>query len=36
MTLDSFKTFIEEKGKDFKLNSPSDNQLNYALKLLNG
>ena len=26
--------FVEEKGKDFKLNSPSDNQLNYALKLL--
>ncbi len=26
--------FVEEKGKDFKLNSPSDNQLNYALRLL--
>ena len=26
--------FIEEKGEDFKANSPSDNQLNYALKLL--
>tara|TARA_B100000427_G_scaffold278228_1_gene247899 strand:- start:110 stop:1243 length:1134 start_codon:yes stop_codon:yes gene_type:complete len=26
--------FVEEKGKDFKLNSPSDNQLSYAVKLL--
>jgi len=26
--------FIEEKGENFKANSPSDNQLNYALKLL--
>ena len=26
--------FIEEKGENFKTNSPSDNQLNYALKLL--
>tara|TARA_Y100001958_G_scaffold159232_1_gene159839 strand:+ start:2187 stop:3320 length:1134 start_codon:yes stop_codon:yes gene_type:complete len=25
---------IEEKGENFKTNSPSDNQLNYALKLL--
>ena len=25
---------VEEKGEDFILNSPSDNQLNYALKLL--
>ena len=25
---------VEEKGKDFILDSPSDNQLNYALKLL--
>ena len=25
---------IEEKGENFKANSPSDNQLNYALKLL--
>tara|TARA_B100000586_G_scaffold108646_1_gene77980 strand:- start:1181 stop:2314 length:1134 start_codon:yes stop_codon:yes gene_type:complete len=26
--------FIEEEGKDFKVNSSSDNQLNYAVKLL--
>ncbi len=26
--------FVEEEGKDFKLNSPSDNQLSYAVKLL--
>ena len=26
--------FVEEKGKNFKSNSPTDNQLNYALKLL--
>ena len=25
---------VEEKGENFTLNSPSDNQLNYALKLL--
>ncbi len=25
---------VEEKGEDFTLNSPSDNQLNYALELL--
>ena len=25
---------VEEKGEDFTLDSPSDNQLNYALKLL--
>ena len=25
---------VEEKGKDFKVNSPSDNQLSYAIKLL--
>ena len=25
---------VEEKGENFNLNSPSDNQLNYALKLL--
>ena len=27
---------IEEQGEDFKINSPSDNQLNYAIKLFNG
>jgi len=26
---------VEEKGDDFKINSKSDNQLNYALKLFN-
>jgi carboxyl-terminal processing protease len=26
--------FVEEEGKDFKVNSSSDNQLNYAVKLL--
>ncbi len=26
--------FIEEQGQNFKTDSPSDNQLNYALKLL--
>ena len=26
---------VEEKGDDFKINSKNDNQLNYALKLLN-
>ena len=26
---------VEEEGEDFKLNSPSDNQLSYAIKLLN-
>ncbi len=26
---------VEEKGKDFKINSKNDNQLNYALKLFN-
>ena len=26
--------FVEEEGRDFKLNSPSDNQLSYAVKLL--
>ena len=25
---------IEETGENFKVNSPSDNQLNYAIKLL--
>jgi len=25
---------VEEKGENFRINSPSDNQLNYALKLL--
>ena len=25
---------IEEEGDDFKVNSPSDNQLSYAIKLL--
>ena len=25
---------VEEEGKDFKVNSPSDNQLSYAVKLL--
>ena len=27
---------IEEKGEEFSINSTTDNQLNYALKLLNG
>ena len=27
---------IDEKGDDFKIKSDSDNQLNYAIKLLNG
>ena len=27
---------IEEQGEDFKINSSSDNQLNYAIKLFNG
>ena len=26
---------VEETGKDFKINSKNDNQLNYALKLFN-
>ena len=26
---------VEEKGSDFRINSESDNQLNYALKLFN-
>ena len=26
--------FIEEKDEAFKMNTPSDNQLNYAIKLL--
>ena len=26
--------FVEEEGDDFKVNSDSDNQLNYAIKLL--
>ena len=26
--------FVEEEGENFKLNSPSDNQLSYAVKLL--
>ncbi len=25
--------FIEEQGQNFKANSPSDNQLNYAVRL---
>ena len=25
---------IEEEGEDFRVNTPTDNQLNYALKLL--
>ena len=27
--------FVEEEGDDFKIKSSNDNQLNYALKLLN-
>ena len=27
--------FVEEEGKDFKMNSEKDNQLNYAIKLFN-
>ena len=27
---------IEEEGEEFSINSPTDNQLNYAVKLLNG
>ena len=27
--------FVEEIGDDFKINSKSDNQLNYAIKLFN-
>jgi len=27
---------VEEDGDDFKMNTPNDNQLNYALKLLTG
>tara|TARA_B100000767_G_scaffold178393_1_gene166665 strand:- start:1826 stop:2962 length:1137 start_codon:yes stop_codon:yes gene_type:complete len=27
--------FVEEEGKDFKINSEKDNQLNYAIKLFN-
>ena len=27
--------YVEEIGDDFKINSKTDNQLNYALKLLN-
>ena len=26
--------WVEEEGKNFKVNSPSDNQLSYAVKLL--
>ena len=27
--------FVEEEGKDFKMNSEKDNQLNYVIKLFN-
>ena len=27
---------IEEEGKEFSINTSTDNQLNYAVKLLNG
>ena len=27
---------VEEKGEEFTINTNSDNQLNYAIKLLNG
>ena len=27
---------VEEKDEDFAINSDTDNQLNYAIKLLNG
>ena len=27
--------FVEEVGEDFKINTKSDNQLNYALNLFN-
>ena len=28
--------FVEEVGKNFKINTDTDNQLSYAIKLLNG
>ena len=27
---------IDEEGEEFRINSKTDNQLNYAIKLLNG
>ena len=27
---------VNEEGEDFRINTKTDNQLNYAIKLLNG